>query len=88
MAKKLHLKEQEDKKQQEAMQTAKAGAFNSVSSTSQQMMGLAGMPAGYPNMGGMPAGYGTGMPPPAYGTGMPPNSFGGGMPPPAGYPYP
>lgn len=31
MAKKLHLKEQEDKKQQEQLQSVKAGAFNSVS---------------------------------------------------------
>ena len=32
LAKKLHLKEQEDKRQQEQMQSVKAGAFNSVNS--------------------------------------------------------
>lgn len=31
MAKKLHFKQQEEKKQQEQMQSVKAGAFNSVS---------------------------------------------------------
>ena len=51
MAKKLKLKEAEEKKQQQDLQTAKAGVFNSVGSLGVTQM-IPGMmaPGGYPGM--------------------------------------